>query len=174
MASIRIAPSALHSLARKYRTLAMLRRESQWGRRLDVEAELTLLAREFPGALRELDTLPLAEIDRRLGAVERALDSGRAEAWILWMSRYHSYMRAALWLRRRALDPGSDPSPELIEDLSAYVRREAGVRWDVGFVRAIVAPSGGRVGRLVLDRLEGELGVSPDVLARALFHAHLS
>src|SRR6185436_18311929 len=93
--------SDLVALARKYRTLAELRRAQQMLSRDDVRTPLQNLAREFPGALRELDLLPLDEIDRRFERLEAAALRGSVEPWMGWMHAYHLTMRAALGVKRR-------------------------------------------------------------------------
>src|SRR5436309_882383 len=61
--------ASLAALARKYRTLAEVRRDKlRSGARTPREA-MRALAREFPGSLRELDVLPLEELDRRAAAL---------------------------------------------------------------------------------------------------------
>ena len=66
----------------------------------DAEAEdrarLRALANEFPGALRELDTLPTDEIVRRA----TALESGAHEPWMDWLGDFHDLMRIALEVKR--------------------------------------------------------------------------
>ena len=62
----------------------------------EARAALRELAREWPGALKELDTLATAEIERRATACA----AGEAEAWMAWSLRYHELMRAALAIRR--------------------------------------------------------------------------
>src|SRR5688572_21818647 len=60
-AATALTPGAadLARLAAKYETLATLRRERAAGAPLPGAAHFRALAREFPGALQELDTLPL-------------------------------------------------------------------------------------------------------------------
>jgi hypothetical protein len=169
MATLRIGPSALHSLARKYRLLAELARAgSASRRRADASYELTLLGREFPGALVELERLGLAEIDARLAAVERALSSGRAESWIAWMNTYHETMRAALVVRRRT-PRVAVLSRDRAEQLARSVNRDFGAHCDASFVLAVAARPPGRLGQWVMERVGGEMGVSPATLRRALF-----
>ena len=116
-------------------------------------AELKSLAREFPGALRELDTLPTDEIDRRL----LALESGEAAPWMRIMSRYHVLMRAALHIKARHRD-GAD---------LARLAVEAGV--DDLFARAVAKPAHGRLMVPVFDRLAEEESVDRGALWDSLF-----
>jgi len=167
MATVRLAPSELRALSRKYRVLAELRRRQREAM-ADREAELQSLSREFPGVLRELERLPLDEIDRRSEAIERALAGGGGERWMAWMIAYHSEMRAALFVRRelrgkRAL------SDSTLRDVAARARRELGVRFDFGFVRQVMSPPPGRLAALVLRRLELTFGDKADGIATTLF-----
>jgi len=169
MATLRIGPSALHSLARKYRLLAELARAgSASRRRADSSYELTLLTREFPGALVELERLGLADIEARLAAVERALSSGRAESWIAWMSTYHETMRMALTVRRRT-SRRATLSRMQAEQLARNVNRDLGAHCDATFVLAVAERPPGRLGQWVMERVGGEMGVSPAALRRTLF-----
>lgn len=112
------APTAdeLRALHGKYAALVRLRE------RRDVTpptAELRALARAFPGALRELDGLPLDELVRRRDAAGRAADGDAPEPWIALVVRYHALLREGLDARRRA--PRADDAP----------RRRAIVPWAV-------------------------------------------
>jgi len=107
----------LERLAHKYRTLAALRarREALQAAGADCfdEAEgaqrrraFRRIARQFPGALRELDTTPAAALAARLDDVERALAGGPVAPWIPVVIDYHLTLREALlvktWLARRS------------------------------------------------------------------------
>jgi len=118
----------------------------------DVETRRTLkqLAREFPGALRELDSLPTDEIERRLSALE----GGGDEPWMRWMARFHTLMRAALQMRARP-------------DEAAELARGAGV--DEAFAAAVKSPAHGRLMVVVFDRIAVEEGGERGALWDALF-----
>jgi hypothetical protein len=164
-----VSPGAdqLHALARKYRTLVALRgrRDQQQPARPDEPpplsegtpaAVLRSLAREFPGCLRELDTLGAAELARRAARVEEAAAAGSAtEPWMSWIARYHSLMRAALAIRRAGGSAAENPSD----------RAEA----DPAFVADVMAPPDGRLGIVVLRRLARDFGVPAKEIAAALF-----
>ena len=157
----------LHALARKYRTLVALRarRDQQQHARPDDEpppsertpaAVLRSLAREFPGCLRELDTLGAAELARRAARVEEAAAAGSAtEPWMSWIARYHSLMRTALAIRRAGGNTAENPGDR------------AGV--DAAFVADVMAPPDGRLGIVVLRRLAHDFGVPAREIAAALF-----
>jgi hypothetical protein len=142
-------------LADKYRRMAQLRASLPADRPPDAAGRATLkqLAREFPGALRELDSLPTDEIDARLQALERGDDA----PWMRWMARYHALMRAALHIKGRTRG----------DDDLARLAAEAGV--DEPFARAVAAPIHGRIMAVVFDRLAAEEGLPRQALWDALF-----
>jgi hypothetical protein len=109
MTSDMLSPDALLALARKYRTMMALRASlpahPQGGEEAREEteserAELRALAAEFPGALRELDTLPDEELRARAEALEAAAAGAEPARWMTWMDAYHALMREALAIRR--------------------------------------------------------------------------
>jgi hypothetical protein len=145
-------PDDLRALVRKYRTLAVVHRAlAAWQdeRAAELDGEL---AAEFPGALRELQTLPLDEIERRADALERAASLATAvEPWMVWMHGYHRLLRRALRAKRRLPpDEGDDP-------------------FDEAFLHAVAHPPGGRLNRLVLDELARLHDTTAAVVHRALF-----
>jgi hypothetical protein len=137
---------ALLALARKYRTLAEVRREKLRTGQHTSRETMRALAREFPGALRELDTLPLAELDRRAAALEAAArHPADARPWMGWMARFHELLRAALTVK-------SGRPAELPDELRAQVAR----------------PPGGRLIALVVQQIGRESGAATDAIAQAL------
>ena len=139
-------------LGRKYRAMAELRRLGAPDERAEDRARLRALAEEFPGALRELDTLSTEEIDRRAEACER----GEPAPWMDWMAAYHATMRAALELRRSSSDP-------------AAVEKLTGVRIDAAFLAEVADPPHGRLMVAVFDRLAAQFGVERKAIWDALF-----
>jgi hypothetical protein len=143
----------LAALARKYGALAALRARRDGGAASGPPAtrdELRALAAEFPGCLRELDTLGQAELERRAAACDvAARGSGGMEPWMLWIDAYHALMRAALRLRRGEQPAAPDVDPELAD--------------------AVRAPPEGRVSVVVLRALAVRFGVPPTTIAAALF-----
>jgi hypothetical protein len=159
----------LRALARKYEVLARMRRDRERDGSIAARAELRALAREFPGALRELDTVPMDEIDRRTRALADAAQGAAAvEAWMIWMTAYHATMRAALFVKARIAR-----SLALSDSLSRAVAEKAtahlGQPIDETFVRAVASPPRGRLNALVFDRLGQEFGVSPELMWDTLF-----
>jgi hypothetical protein len=137
-------------LADKYRRMARLRATLTGEPDAGVRRELKQLAHEFPGALRELDSLPTDEIERRLAALE----DGGDEPWMRWMGRFHTLMRAALDIRARP-------------DAAAGLARAAGA--DEAFALAVKSPAHGRLMVVVFDRIAAEEGRERGALWDELF-----
>jgi hypothetical protein len=158
--------AALARLAWKYRTLGELRRARDRGEPVPPAPVFKELAREFPGCLRELDTLPLDELDARAGALAAAAAGGPVEPWMEWLAGYHALLRAALRIKPRAGARLDDARAEaLARDASAV----AGVEVDAAFAREVAAPPGGRVVGVVLARLERSHGRPAATIKAALF-----
>ena len=167
-----MSPSAdeLLALSRKYGTLAKLRRARARGGAVADRATLRALSREFPGALRELDTVPLAEIDRRRRALDSAARGGPVETWMTWMVDYHATMRAALVVKARVARSRS-LSDELVTTLQREVLRRIGLEIEATFVTSVARPPQGRLNRAVFERLGQKFGVPADDIWDALFPA---
>jgi hypothetical protein len=131
-----------HPLTDKYRRMLELRARLTGPLDARDRATLKQLAREYPGALRELDSLPTDEIERRLAACERG-----GEPWLDWMQRYHTLMRAALRIKSGG----------------------AAVDVDDAFARAVRRPEHGRVMAVVFTRLASELGLPRQQVWDTLF-----
>lgn len=159
----------LAALARKYRTLVEIHRAlAAWD---DARARALdgALAREFPGALRELQTLSIERLDERAAALERAARGDEPPApWMLWMHDFHALYRAALHLKRR-LARRPPPPP----DEAAILAQESSTRYrtsiDIDFVLAVQRPPRGRLGDLVLDRLAARHRAPAATIASTLF-----
>ncbi len=160
-----LAPDDLASLIRKYTEILRLRRSND----PDPRRAMALLAEEFPGALRETDELPIADLEQRLAALRTAaLDPGSVLPWMALVARFHALTRGALVAKRwlagrkrvdvavaRAFRHGSGLSPAALE-------------WGDQLHR-LAAPPRGRVTELVFERMAAELGVTPDAARRAVF-----
>jgi hypothetical protein len=165
---MRLPRSDLIALARKYRWLSELRRAELQLAAIDNASALRALAREFPGALRELDILSLAEIDRRSEALEHAARSGAIESWMEWMHAYHATMRAALSVKQRLRGQRRVSAP-IAGELAAQLERETGVRWDTLLVQEVANPPAGRLNTIVFRRLSMMFHIEPNVIGQALF-----
>jgi hypothetical protein len=142
------------------------------------------MAARFPGALRELDTLGQAELERRALAATRAAHAltarGRirarprrhaqdAEDWMPWIATVHAVLRAVLAWRRRYRRSKPRPAASAGDRLSlpsgaafALTRRD---------VARLLSPPGGRTLPVVLALVARRFGVSEGLLARRLFPA---
>jgi hypothetical protein len=152
----------------KYRTLAELRRARERGESPPEKKVFRTLAEEFPGALNDLDMLPLEEIDRRAAALASASAGGPVLPWMEWLCAYHALMRAALRVKRRLArtrDVAGDRAIALAEEATSI----AGIPLDADFVRAVARPPLGRITPLVLARLSELFGAEPDAIADELF-----
>jgi hypothetical protein len=166
------APSAeeLIALSRKYETIAGLRREREAGGAVAARSVLRALAREFPGALRELDTVALAEVDRRRAALLAAAHGGPVEDWMTWMVAYHATMRAALVVKSRVARVAV-LSDEVVTSAARDASRLSGVMLDDAFVLAVARPPAGRLNVAVFELLGQRFGVSAERIWEELFPA---
>jgi len=185
----------LERLAHKYRTLAALR-----GRREELEEvgrdgfppeELSarkdafrLIAGEFPGSLRELDTTTGEELRAKAEAVEIELAtlaadptlSAPAAAWIRVVVDYHATLRELLamklWLARRIGRDGEvtdDVAADFDAWLATYPHRVSPRTHDLAFLRALHHPPGGRLHPLVWEELAERHGLDRRELKQLVF-----
>lgn len=156
----------LDRLARKYRQIAELRRARARGEPIPERAVFRALAEEFPGALKELDTLPIEVIDARLEALLVA--GAGAEPWIVWMIDYHALMRAALYLKIRLARLPDLPTDQA-EALAARASAHARVAVGAAFVAAVRSPPSGRITRVVYAELAARHSAPEEEIRTALF-----
>jgi hypothetical protein len=129
----------------------------------DVKVAMADLALRFPGALREIDNLELAEIGRRIDHLDAVLAGERAaERWALAIAFFHRFARGALcakrWLAGRRL-----VTPELVrlfraESQGLAFPREA-LEWEAQLAE-IAAPPFGRLVDLVHARVARAMRMS--------------
>jgi hypothetical protein len=155
-------------LASKYRTLGDLRRAKARGEAVPPRGVFKALAEEFPGALNELDMLPLDEIDRRRAALDGAATGAPVEPWMAWLHGYHALMRAALRVKGR-LRKAREITDARAGALAAEATTCAGTPVGPDFVRAVARPPGGRITPVVLARLAALFEVDPEVILDTLF-----
>ncbi len=124
-------------------------------------AALRALAESFPGALRELDELPMQEIERRIALLEHVHEhEHEREAWIDAALIFHPLLRGALvckrWLaRRREVDADVIAAFEReVTDTDARVWRDS--------LHLLARPPRGRIIELVLARVAAALPCSKD------------
>lgn len=135
----------------------------------DPKPEMARLADAFPGALRDLDRLPFAEIERRLDQLRAAAeDPTRVEGWMLAEYELHRYTRGALATKRWLVtQPAASEAeleaafraalPSLCEEAALFATS----------LQEITAPLRGRIMDVVFMRVAGDLGV-PERELRAL------
>lgn len=155
-------------LLAKYEELVALRRAP------DAEtprARLKELARRFPGALAEIDRLPMQTLLDRRDALLRGETPPFAQAW----SRVHGGLRGVLaikaWLGGRRATDASDVDRLRAAIEAGAVTREASA-W-IDRVQDIARPEDGRIVTLVHDAVAAELGVTADELRAILFGAEV-
>ena len=154
----------LVSLRTKYERLLALRqlhdraKSDASFREPDPKSEMTTLARTWPGALRELDELPVDVIRTRIAALDRALgDASRIERWMLAQHAFHRLARGALaakrWLGKRKRITAAVRS-----EFEAHAPREARAWSDA--LADVASPPRGRLMDLVFARVAAELETS--------------
>jgi hypothetical protein len=171
----------LAALERKYRTLMEIHRAlAAWD---DARAAALdhALAEEFPGALRELQTLPLDVLEARAGALAAAVAGASPDPWMLWMSDYHALLRAALRIKRRLRrhapldDAAAEALAAEVASTTPNTTRAQGPAVapvpliDRAFVQAVAHPPGGRMNQIVFERLALLHGTPAETIAAALF-----
>jgi hypothetical protein len=169
---MRVAREALEDLRAKYAEMLSMRLADE--EELDDDSRVRVrmqgLARQFPGALREIDGLLLGEIRRRIDALERVL-AGRSEVepWMEAVARFHGLLRGALvakrWLgRRKHVD---DAVRELfVQQLPVLPFPEDSRGW-TPHLATVASPPRGRLLDVVFGRLAREMSV-PEAIARQL------
>jgi hypothetical protein len=165
-------PEQLARLLDKYRALRQLRVTRA---EVSPRAELSALAASFPGALRELDRVPLPLIEQRIASLSAALENReRVAAWMTLQIAYHGFMRAVLRLRRGLLSVSehelSDPHACL--QRLAYIAagdEPAPERLDTTALSVIRRPPGGRLNPWVMEQVARDLAVRPADIEQALF-----
>lgn len=154
-------------LLAKYREMRAMRLAHEAGEEPDPRPRMRDLAERFPGALREIDTLPLAVIEGRI----LCLEAGERPAWARTLVAYHAWMRVALRLKR-AIPRDSDPTLA-VEWVRTHYRPSAGEpspdALDPETLGAILRPPGGRLSRWVLGRIASERGIAVERVAAEAF-----
>lgn len=132
-------------LARKYAALVALRARRDSEGPPATRGELRQLAAEFPGCLRELDTLGGDELARRATVAAAVAAGGAApEPWMLWIAAYHQAMRESL------------------------ASRAGGSAGQAGKGERTAGPEG-RLNVVILRRLALHFGVPAETIANTLF-----
>jgi hypothetical protein len=154
-----VTRSELTLLREKYEEMLRLRLEPSGG---DPRRAMAALASRFPGALREIDELPLETIALRVREIRASEAGAPATRWMEATHLFHVLTRGALcakrWLAGRK---------EIDDDVRAAFDRDAeGLCWgdDARSWRAdlsrLASPPRGRVTELVYERMSALLGVT--------------
>lgn len=188
------ASAQLARLAEKYRLLAALRArreelEASGSNTFDAgeararRAAFRKVAREFPGALRELDITPAEVLRSRFEAVgetQRALESGARQDLPMWMEyalAYHLQLREALaikrWLARR-MPRGGEIDDDTYQAFRTWYGRLAfrlhkPSELSLLHLRRHLNPPGGRIQAVVFEELEGRFGRPREEIERLIF-----
>ncbi len=160
----------LDALRDKYTSMVALRVERL--SEAEMRRRMGEIALRFPGALRELDDLELAEIRRRIEALDAVLaGSVQPEPWMEAVALFHALTRGALvvkrWLggrkrvdaaltRRFAAEHAQLP---FAEDARSWAEELSG----------IASPPRGRLTDAVFARLARTLGVAERQARRLVF-----
>ncbi|MCC7541727.1 MAG: hypothetical protein IT379_36245 [Deltaproteobacteria bacterium] len=163
---------AVVAMLAKYRELRRLRTTSA-----ATDAEVTAairaragLAARHPGSLREIDDLPLDDIDERILALEAAAAGGAMPEWLEPLARYHGWMRALLrakrWLSRARRVDDALRSRFLRE--ATWIADEPGVQRVAELLGEVASPPRGRLNVIVFREVAREIGRDPDEVRRAL------
>jgi hypothetical protein len=162
-------PQVLQGLVDKYERLLRLRTEPT---EVAPRDELRSLARQFPGALRELDRLALETIEIRLRALRRVLaNATEPETWMCLQASYHGYMRATLRIKRWSRGWPQEPAAALLAFTAKYVPApdEPGLAYfDEELLVKIRKPPAGRLNPLVLEAVARVHETTADAVAEAL------
>lgn len=180
-----VPPEVLDALIDKYRRMREMRAAHARGGDDEAPARMRALAADFPGALREIDRLPMATIEARLDALDAARAGGAVPGWAPPLAAFHGWMRALLRLKRvvrrdrdlevarawlRAHHPPTHPDGT--HHVSAHQGSAARSALEPPLdeleasLPALLFPADGRMARAVLARLGGGDAAS---LERRLF-----
>jgi hypothetical protein len=181
-AAIDTAPAlrgGVTALRDKYLELQRLRVEHEAGDREDPRPRLRALSARFPGALRELDELPMEQIAARLATLQAVLArTEAAPAWVALQLGYHGWMRAALCIKRIAAERSAIDADAVLTELASRYHPDAHepplTAIDRAAVVEVLAPAQGRLNPWVFARVARDHGVEPEIVQRALFTRELS
>ena len=163
-------------LLQKYSTMRAMRLRAKTHPEEAPKAQMAALARRFPGALREIDQLPMHEIEFRIEVLQRARDDGASmPPWGELQWGYHSTMRASLRIKR-LVAACADPATAMDRAKSGY-RAEPGdpSLEQLGGAQAawtIRRPPQGRLHPWVLSLVAERYRVDPGTVETALFGLH--
>lgn len=129
----------------------------------DPKPRMRALATRFPGALREIDELPLETIHARIRALEALEDTKGVdpEPWMIAMARFHGAMREVLAIKRVIGRKKLTPS---IRRAAARVAPKSA--WDLA---RVARPPNGRLTDLVFQHVAEEMDLTPKRVRELVF-----
>ena len=178
------ARAELGELSAKYRVMRRLRAAQASDHDAGKEhhpdrEELKAFAARWPGALSEIDRLPMDALDARLAEVDALLARVRVTldelpTWMRGWIRVHRGLRGALaikaWLHgRRSID--GETRRALEKDLPTLRFADDARLW-MDALELVASPPRGRLVDVVVARAAGELGVEAPALRRLLWPPH--
>ncbi|MBX3231681.1 MAG: hypothetical protein KIT84_23360 [Labilithrix sp.] len=156
----------ISALRDKYERMRALREAHARADEPDPRPALQRLAAEFPGALRELDRLPIDEIAHRILALRAAeADPARIEGWMIAEHTFHRYARGVLATKRWL----SDHVPDEAAFRRALPTLDPEAALFATDLEAVASPPRGRVMDLVYARAADDLCI-PEPALRHLLH----
>jgi hypothetical protein len=165
----------LEGLLDKYVEMRRMRAEHVTGTAVDPKREMRALAGRFPGALREIDELPLAVIDARIDELRKLLASKRgadAPSWARWSISYHGWMRVALRVKRTPRTANLEEARErFLEDYAPAPDEPAPDELTAATFASLARPARGRLNPIVLARVAEAHGTTAAAVTRVLFPA---
>jgi hypothetical protein len=173
---VRVSREALAEVRAKYAEMLEMRLEHEARDGSEdaarVRVRMGALASRFPGALRELDALPLGEIRRRVAALDAVVaGAGQDEPWMEAVTLFHALARGALvakrWLAgRKVIDASVRRELDAAADALPFA---ADARVWIADLERLASPPAGRLTDLVYARLAETLGTSASEARRRVF-----
>ena len=172
-----IGREELRQLLAKYEEIQRLRVLEESPNPGDPKAAMRHLAERFPGALRELDRLPMSDVEARIAALRRALSGAEAPHWAPAQSLYHRLFRACLSVKRdAALVAAAQRRPTTADDLRGRLGERAGSEFEDPEIASLLPdphtllkPAEGRLHPWVISRVAEHLGIRAEDV-EAAFH----
>jgi hypothetical protein len=166
-----VTPVELRDLREKYEEMLRLRLAADAGATEDPRRAMAALASKFPGALREIDDLPLDAIRDRIAALASAEAGGPVTPWMAVIHDFHALTRGALcakkWLAgRKQIEPGERET--FVREAGALCFGEDALAW-ADDLSSLASPPRGRITELVYRRMAAVRAVDAAEVRRLVF-----
>jgi hypothetical protein len=158
-------PQAREALLRKYTELSRLRRESTT---TPPTLALRALAREFPGALREIDRLSHDEIERRIRVLQTEPTDAPMEPALRAVHLFHVHMRELLFAKTWLRGQRTITKELRARFLVAAATRPGAACWAEA-LEQIARPPNGRLVVIACAKVAAQLGVSNETAHALVF-----